>query len=247
MVGELIAAASRLGSSDVPRSVPPLHRACCAWDGPRVAFVHGIAGVGKSTLDARVRRRSPGARRRPSSRSTAVPSSRPSEVVLCAHRWPPSAMPLRRSTEWSPAGSSTMRDTVVLALDSYELVRGLEPVAVPRPRSCALSARVRLVLAGREAPMTGWTTALGPLLPTHCPWAVAEQQRMRPTMLRNAGVAARPMPSASTASRRGHPLSLMLAAAALARPTRARPSQPATVNAHRVASSLGSTSAISTH
>ncbi len=101
---------------------------------------------------------------------------------------------------------------VILVLDTYEVLRLVDPwlrqAFVP-----ALTDNVRVILAGREPPMAGWSASLGALFRRMSLGNLSREDAE--TMLRQAGV------DPSDTARidqiaRGHPLSLTLAAAALA-------------------------------
>jgi hypothetical protein len=178
-------------------------------DGPLVVFMHGIAGVGKSALtdafavEARV------------SGATVLRldcrSFEPSERGFLA------ALAARTGGELATADDAAARlanlgDRVIVILDTYEVLRILDPwlrqVFVP-----ALTDQVRMVLSGRDAPMTGWPSELGALFQGLPLESLAHAEAL--TLLNRAGVAQ------SDADRvyhiaRGHPLSLRLAASALA-------------------------------
>ena len=181
---------------------------CLQPGGPRVVHLHGLAGVGKSTLlDAF------GA----TARRDGV-----SVVRLDCRGIEPTEHGFLRELAGAIGGDAAtaeeaadrlgaLGDQVVLALDTYEVFRlvdgWLHQVFAP-----ALPDNVRLILVGREPPAAMWISApgwyglftslsLGPLADEH---ALA--------LLRGAGL------SASEARRvnrfaRGHPLALRLAAA----------------------------------
>ena len=101
-------------------------------------------------------------------------------------------------------------ERVVLMVDTYELFRILDPWLrlefVP-----ALGDNVRIVLSGRESPMTGWPSAWA-----HCS-AACRSRTCGAATLRVCS-SARAWPATSRAYlpvARGHPLSLRLAASAL--------------------------------
>jgi DNA-binding response OmpR family regulator len=183
-------------------------------DMPLVAFVHGIAGVGKSMLlqaaavDARAR-------------GTLV-------VALDARSFEPtergfltslgSALGVPLTTVGDATGALAGDARVLLTIDTYEQLRLLDDwlrqTFVP-----ALPQNVRLLLAGRDSPYA-WQRDLGGVLRTIRLDNLSEEAARM--MLRRAGV------SGATAGRvaqvaRGHPLSLQLAAGALAE----RPGLPA--------------------
>jgi transcriptional regulator/AAA ATPase-like protein len=178
-------------------------------DGPLVVFVHGIAGIGKSALVEAfaVEARGAGATvLRLDGRS--IEPTEPGFLAALEGK-------VGGNLATADAAVARMRrlgERVVLVLDTYELMRLLDPW-LRQTFLPALSDQVRIVLSGREPPMTGWRSALDGLfrgLPV-------ENLRRDDAeeLLRQAGV------SDGDAERiyrlaRGHPLSLRLAASALA-------------------------------
>ncbi len=177
--------------------------------GPLVVFVHGIAGIGKSALVEAfgVEARAAGA----TVLRLDCRSIEPTERGFLA------ALEGKTGGELTTAEAAATRlgklgERVVLVLDTYELARLLDPwlrqAFVP-----ALSDKIRIVLSGREPPMTGWPTALGGLFRG---LALENLDRDEAEdLLKRAGV------DDADADRiyrlaRGHPLSLRLAASALA-------------------------------
>ncbi len=177
-------------------------------DGPLIVFVHGLAGVGKSTLvqafanEARDR----GATVLHLDCRAIEPTERGFRSALADATGVTSPSPTEAASRLDSLG-----ERVVLVLDTYEVFRlfdsWLQQAFVP-----SLSDRVRVVLSGREPPMTGWQSTFGPAfrdLPIgRLPSADAE------ALLRQSRV------DAADAERinrfaRGHPLSLRLAASAL--------------------------------
>jgi hypothetical protein len=177
-------------------------------EGPLVAFVHGIGGVGKSTLleafagEARAR-------------GAIV-------VRLDCGAIEPTARGFLDAIETATGGAlATAEDAaarlaslggrVVLILDRYEVLRPLD-LWLQQTLVPALDERVRVVFGGREPPMTGWPTAMGPLFRSlqlgNLPRDDAE------TILRQNGVEGDDLERINRIAR-GHPLSLRLAASAL--------------------------------
>ncbi|MEI7742945.1 MAG: winged helix-turn-helix domain-containing protein [Chloroflexota bacterium] len=177
--------------------------------GPRVVFVHGIAGIGKTALIE----------------SFAVEARAWGTTVLRLDcRWmEPTERGFLAALEERTGGQLAtpedaanrlggLGDQVVLVLDTYELYRILDPwlrqVFVP-----ALPGNVRVIISGREAPMTGWPSSLGalfrglPLGNLGHPDADA--------LLVASGIAPADADRIYRIAR-GHPLSLRLAASALA-------------------------------
>ena len=178
-------------------------------DGPLVVFVHGIAGIGKSALVEAfgVEARAVGA--------TVIRldcrSIEPTERGFLA------ALEGKTGGELTTADAAatrlgTLGERVVLVLDTYELLRLLDPW-LRQTFLPALSDNVRVVLSGREPPMTGWPSALSDLFR-----GLGLENLRRDEaedLLKRAGI------DDSDADRiyrlaRGHPLSLRLAASALA-------------------------------
>jgi DNA-binding response OmpR family regulator len=178
-------------------------------DGPFVVFVHGIAGIGKSALVEAfgIEARDFGA----TVLRLDCRSIEPTERGFLA------ALEGKTGGELTTAEVAATRldglgERVVLVLDTYELARLLDPwlrqAFVP-----ALSDKIRIVLSGREPPMTGWPSALGGLF-RGLPLENLHRDDAE-DLLRRAGV------RDGDADRifrlaRGHPLSLRLAASALA-------------------------------
>ncbi|MBV9195478.1 MAG: winged helix-turn-helix domain-containing protein [Solirubrobacterales bacterium] len=183
-------------------------------DTPLVAVVHGIAGVGKSTLlhaaavDARVRGALvvalDGRAFEPTERGfvTSLGTALGTHVTTIA--------------EATDALASDVR--VLLAIDTYEQLRLLDAwlrqTFVP-----ALPHNVRLVLAGRDTP-SAWQRELGDLLRAIRLDNLSDKAAQ--TLLRRAGVEDAVAERVARVAR-GHPLSLQLAAGALAE----RPGLPA--------------------
>lgn len=178
-------------------------------DGPVVVFLYGIAGVGKSALLDRfaVEARARGATVLRLDCGAFEPTQRGFLAALSGATGGELA-----TAEDAAARLGGLAERVVLVLDTYELLRmldtWLQQTFVP-----GLPDNVRIVLAGRDPPMTGWPIGLGELfrsLPIgNLPRDDAE------AVLRQAGV------DRADAGRinqiaRGHPLSLRLAASALA-------------------------------
>ena len=176
-------------------------------DGPPITYLHGIAGIGKSSLIAvfAARARAEGASVIQLDCRSIEPTERGflHELGL--------ALGAEISTPTDAARSLGRFDgNVVLVLDTYELLRLLDTwlrqTFVP-----ALGENVRIVIAGREAPVAAWVASPGwqglvrsiQLGPLH--------SREAMTLLQHAGIDDR------TAGRieqlaHGHPLALTLAA-----------------------------------
>ena len=177
-------------------------------EGPFVVFIHGIGGVGKSTLveafttEARAR--------------GAVVLGIDSGSIEPTPRGFLAAISNATGGDLTTADEAARRlaslgDRVVLVLDRYEVLRPIDlwllQTFVP-----ALDEGTRVVLSGREAPLQGWSTGMGRLfrsLPLgNLPREDAE------ALLRHEGVDGDDLERINRLAR-GHPLSLRLAAAAL--------------------------------
>jgi hypothetical protein len=183
-------------------------------DMPLVAFVHGIAGVGKSMLlqaaavDACAR-----------GRVVVALDGRtiePTERGFLASLGSRLGTPLATITDATEALTRDAR--VLLMIDTHEQLRLLD-AWLRQSLVPALPQNVRLLLAGRDTP-SAWQRALGELLRTIRLDNLSDKAAR--TLLRRAGV------DGALAGRvarvaRGHPLSLQLAAGALAE----RPGLPA--------------------
>lgn len=163
-------------------------------DRPLVAFVHGVAGMGKSALLRWLAAEAHGSDAR--------------VIALDGRDIEPTEQGLRDALDGVALDSG---DRVLLLVDTYELLRMLDPwvrtTFVP-----ALPSDVRVVLAGREPPSLSWRREYGELL------RILRLESLAPadaeTMLARAGV------GESDARRvnrlvRGHPLALVLASSAL--------------------------------
>ena len=183
-------------------------------DMPLVAFVHGIAGVGKSMLlqaaavDARAR-------------GTLV-------VALDGRAFEPtergfltslgSALGTPLATIADATGALAGDARVLLTIDTHEQLRLLD-AWLRQSFVPALPQNVRLLLAGRDTP-SAWQRDLGDLLRTIRLENLSDEAAR--TLLRRAGVDGAVAERVARVAR-GHPLSLQLAAGALAE----RPGLPA--------------------
>jgi len=177
--------------------------------GPLVIFIHGIAGVGKSALaeSFSVEAREAGATVLRLDGRSIEPTPRGFLAALEGKTGGDLA-----TAEAAAARLGRLGERVILVVDTHELLRMLDPWLrqsfVP-----ALSDNVRIVLSGREPPMTGWRTTLGGLFR-----GLAIENLSRDdteALLEREGL------DSDAAGRvyrlsRGHPLSLRLAASALA-------------------------------
>jgi hypothetical protein len=176
-------------------------------DTPLVAVVHGIAGVGKSTLlqaaavDARAR----------GTRVVALDGRtfEPTERGFLGSLGSALGTPLETIADATSALAGAGR--VLLVIDTYEQLRLLD-AWLRQSFVPALPENVRLLLAGRDSP-SAWPRDLGELLRTIRLDNLNDEAAR--TLLVRAGVADAVVgPVARVA--RGHPLSLQLAAGALA-------------------------------
>jgi DNA-binding response OmpR family regulator len=172
-------------------------------DGPVIAYVHGLAGVGKTTLlhafaaDARA--------------AGAVTLELDGHVVYPTQASVLAALTGSESSlEEAVAAVGALGERVVLIVDTFELLEMVDHW-ICRTLIPALPGHVRVVLSGRDVPMDRWR-GYGPLL---CAVALAN---LEPTaaaaVLRGNGVEAA-MAARINSIARGHPLSLQLAASAL--------------------------------
>ncbi len=164
-------------------------------NGPRVAFVYGIAGIGKSALlDAF---------------ACAVRKSG-TQVwwIDCAAIDPtePSFRAALAAAGWRPGNAG------VVVVDTYEMFRLADPwlrhELVP-----SVSAELRFVIAGRDAPMLEWSTERGRVGGLEILPLVGLTDEAAQAFLADADVAADHADMICRIAR-GHPLSLRLAAEA---------------------------------
>src|SRR5258706_3680939 len=205
-VGQLIEEqAARLVGRGDERAI--LHEVLGA-DGPLVIFVHGLAGVGKSTLV----------------QAFAVETRERGATVLrldCRAIEPTERGFLAALAGATGGDLSTAADAadrlerlgqqVVLILDTYEVFRLFDAWLQQRFMPL-LSPSVRVVLSGREPPMTGWESALGNLFRSLSLGGLSADDAA--TLLRQAGIG-RANDERIDRFARGPPLSLKLAASAL--------------------------------
>jgi AAA ATPase domain len=173
--------------------------------GPRMAWVYGIAGIGKTTLLARFRQECDrrGARVVALDCQTIEPTESGFVAALAAAAGR-SASPID-----DLLASLTCERLVIVTIDTYEVFRIADPwlrhSLVPR-----LGPNVRLVIGGREPPMLEWATErarLGGM--TYVPVGPLDDEPVG-RVLGQAGIDAE---AARVIGRvaRGHPLALRLA------------------------------------
>jgi hypothetical protein len=164
-------------------------------NGPRVAFVYGVAGIGKSAL----------------LKAFAIDvrqSGTPVWSIDCA-AIDPTESSFRAALEaagWQPG------DAGVVLVDTYEMFRIADPwlrhELVP-----SLSTGLRFVIAGRDAPMLEWSTERGRVGGLEILPLVGLTDDAAQAFLADANVAAEHADLICRIAR-GHPLSLRLAAEA---------------------------------
>jgi hypothetical protein len=183
-------------------------RGMLAEGGPLVVFVHGIAGIGKSALVEAF-----GAEARAAGATLLRLDCRSIEPT---ERGFLTALEGRTGGSLVDAEAAATRldrlgGRVVLVLDTYELLRLLDPW-LRQSFLPAMSDRIRIVLSGREPPMTGWPSALGGLFRGIQLDNLHREEAEE--LLRRAGIEERDAERIYRLAR-GHPLSLRLAASAL--------------------------------
>ena len=180
--------------------------------GPLVAFVHGIGGIGKSAMvtafSARARAqgavvvRLEGGAIEPTERGITAAIA---DAIGAGGRGNPDAL----------GRLSSLADRVLLVIDAYELLRPLDPwlrdVLVP-----SFGEHVRVLLAGREPPLTNWRDGFGARLMVVPLVNLGEGEAL--ALLRGRGIGEAQARRINRLAR-GHPLSLRLAAAAWAEPS----------------------------
>jgi hypothetical protein len=198
--------ATRLVGRDTEMAVL---RGMLAAGGPLVVFVHGIAGIGKSALVEAfaVEARTTGATVLRLDCRSIEPTERGFLAALEGKTGGDLA-----TAEAAGARLAELGTRVVLVLDTYELLRLLDPW-LRQSFLPALSDEIRVVLSGREAPMTGWPSSLGGLFRGLPLENLARDDAEE--LLRRSGVDERDADRIYRLAR-GHPLSLRLAASALA-------------------------------
>lgn len=177
--------------------------------GPVLAFVHGIGGVGKSALvDAFARdARAGGAAVVRIDCRSVEPTAGGFLAALASAVGGAGATPQVAARRLGRLG-----DRVVLVLDTYELLRLIDPwlrqELVPR-----LPPNVRVVLAGREPPAAAWLAVAG-FSDAVCSLRLGGLEAQDATqILTGAGIDVEQAPRLNRVAR-GHPLALLIAASA---------------------------------
>jgi DNA-binding winged helix-turn-helix (wHTH) protein len=186
-------------------------------DRPLVVAVHGIAGIGKSALLAAFAEdaRAHGAAVIGLDCGAIEPTERGFLAVLAgavaALRAEPSGRTRPMATVAEAAAAlSGLGDRVVLVLDTYEQLRLLD-TWLRQHLVPGLRDNTRLVLAGREPPVTAWIRAFGDLLAT-VPLANLDAANAV-ALLRREGLSGADAAQVARFTH-GHPLALRLAASA---------------------------------
>src|SRR4026209_1727323 len=172
-------------------------------NGPRVAFVYGVAGLGESP--------------RPHACGSGVRASGTQVWRIDCAAIDPTESSFRAALDaagWRPGSAG------VVLVDTYEMFRIADPwlrhELVP-----SLSTDLRFVIAGRDAPMLEWSTERGRVGGLEILPLVGLTDEAAHALLADANV---PEAHADMICRiaRGHPLSIRLAAGAGGRHTAAR-------------------------
>src|SRR5688500_376935 len=167
-------------------------------DGPRVLFVHGIGGVGKSALVEAF---------------SAIARVENAKVIeLDGGAVEPTARGFTSALSAATGEISSSPANTILIIDRYEVLRPIDlwlrQTFVP-----AMPADSRLVLAGRDPPVADWRMALGDWFRSVPLDNLDRASALE--VLRRDGIGGDDLDRIERLAR-GHPLSLRLAAAALA-------------------------------
>lgn len=180
-------------------------------DGPKVSYVHGIAGVGKSSLLEMFMARGRAAGAAIVKIDCRVPE--PTEGGFLGELG--NAIGMRTNDLDEATGRlGSLGPTVILVLDTYELYRlmdtWLRQVFVP-----ALPDNVSLMCVGRERPLPAWRTAPGwrGFFRSMCLGPIGDEDAL--SLLEKLGVPAKSAARIAHVTH-GHPLALKLAASAYA-------------------------------
>ncbi|MDP8970057.1 MAG: winged helix-turn-helix domain-containing protein [Actinomycetota bacterium] len=179
--------------------------------GPLVVFVHGLGGIGKSSL---VRAFCREARQRG---ATAVlldcrlvePTERGLIGALAAATGASHA-----STDSVSARLAALLGRVVLTLDTYEVFQRLMDTWLRQQLIPALPANARIVISGREPPVPAWEPSGSPSAPVRSLALEPLDPAAATELLVRAGVRRQDAPRINRLGR-GHPLALRVAAAAV--------------------------------
>jgi hypothetical protein len=174
--------------------------------GPRVCFVYGIAGIGKSSLLAAFREECD----RLGIPVVAVDcrSIEPTEEGFLGGLR--SAAPTMTATATTELAALAHGQRTVLLIDTYEMFRIADPW-LRHELLPTLGPDVRVVVAGREPPMLEWAIERGQLGGLEIlPLGRLDDESVQ-TILASAGVVDEPEAARIARVSRGHPLALRLA------------------------------------
>jgi hypothetical protein len=175
--------------------------------GPRVCFVYGFAGIGKSSLLSRFasecERRGVGVARVDCRSIEPTESGFYGGLATALGAAPDHATPAEMLT-------LARRRLRVVIVDTYELFRLADPW-LRHELLPALGPTVRVVVAGREPPMLEWSVERGQLGGLEIlPLGPLDDEHAR-TLIRDAGLEDDPAADEIVRISRGHPLALRLA------------------------------------
>lgn len=167
-------------------------------DGPRVLFVHGIGGVGKSALVEAF--------------SASARGHGARVIELDGGAVEPTPRGFTSAVAGATGAMSGSPATTILIVDRYEVLRPLD-LWLRQSFVPAMPSDSRLILAGRDSPVPDWRMAMGDwfesLTLDNLPHGSALE------LLRREGIGGADLERIERLAR-GHPLSLRLAAATLA-------------------------------